>query len=579
MSERYTRLLSLPENLYSEGAPVVIAAGALLKDNQADKVLVQLKLRSISAKRIKAVTVHILMKDIAGKELGTPVEHQYLDIRANRNEDFAQKVPVILPEKTTRDFAPSVVRVIFDDNSEWESESGTWTPLAIPERLENALNDAELVSEYKTKFGNQSHFLPCEQKGLWHCSCGAINHKDENTCHNCGLRLAALVNVDWETLNKQKNERLDKEAKEAAERQKRNTRIGLAVAAAALVIGVIAVVIATKPARVIKEAQKIAETGDYMAAVALLDELNMPEKTGHDRGKYIDAMENEIQTAIDAKNYVEALRLIGEYSVLDSAAINTARIQSHCEHQLGEPESADATCEADGYVRRICAICEHVEQTVYPALGHNYKTTAIKNPTCTETGLSKDVCLVCNKEEPETVVGATGHDYAKSVLTSPGCKTDGKAKFTCRQCNNSYTETLKATGHNFSKATCTKDSVCSNCGTINERAFGHTTTTGVCSRCGYNFTPPLTFSGYIDGLGVEHNGINLPKGKYSVALTTDFGWQWILRMDSQGLIDTDTGNMTKTISVDYDLRNGTLVFEPLTGLCRGNYSITIKPIN
>ena len=33
MSERYARLFSLPEDRYSVGAPVVIAAGALLKDN------------------------------------------------------------------------------------------------------------------------------------------------------------------------------------------------------------------------------------------------------------------------------------------------------------------------------------------------------------------------------------------------------------------------------------------------------------------------------------------------------------------------------------------------------------------
>ena len=43
MEERYTRLFSLPENLYSAGAPVMIAAGALLKDNQTGKVLAQLK--------------------------------------------------------------------------------------------------------------------------------------------------------------------------------------------------------------------------------------------------------------------------------------------------------------------------------------------------------------------------------------------------------------------------------------------------------------------------------------------------------------------------------------------------------
>ena len=39
MSERYTKLFDLSENLYTESAPVVIAAGAILKDNQTGKIL------------------------------------------------------------------------------------------------------------------------------------------------------------------------------------------------------------------------------------------------------------------------------------------------------------------------------------------------------------------------------------------------------------------------------------------------------------------------------------------------------------------------------------------------------------
>ena len=48
MSERYSRLFALPADIYAEGAPVVIAAGALLKDNQTGKTIAQIKLHSIS---------------------------------------------------------------------------------------------------------------------------------------------------------------------------------------------------------------------------------------------------------------------------------------------------------------------------------------------------------------------------------------------------------------------------------------------------------------------------------------------------------------------------------------------------
>lgn len=46
MNERYTKLFALSENLYTEGAPVVITARALLKDNQTGKILAQLKLKN-----------------------------------------------------------------------------------------------------------------------------------------------------------------------------------------------------------------------------------------------------------------------------------------------------------------------------------------------------------------------------------------------------------------------------------------------------------------------------------------------------------------------------------------------------
>lgn len=39
MSERYLKLFSLEENLYIPGSPVLIAAGALLKDTQTGRIL------------------------------------------------------------------------------------------------------------------------------------------------------------------------------------------------------------------------------------------------------------------------------------------------------------------------------------------------------------------------------------------------------------------------------------------------------------------------------------------------------------------------------------------------------------
>ena len=55
MSERFSRIFSLAENLYSEGSPIIIKAGALLKDNETNMLIAQLKMQSISDKMIKLV--------------------------------------------------------------------------------------------------------------------------------------------------------------------------------------------------------------------------------------------------------------------------------------------------------------------------------------------------------------------------------------------------------------------------------------------------------------------------------------------------------------------------------------------
>ena len=68
MSERYKGFFALPENLHTEDAPVVIMAGALLKDNQTGRVLAQLKLKNVSEETIKSVKVSIQAFGKSGAE-------------------------------------------------------------------------------------------------------------------------------------------------------------------------------------------------------------------------------------------------------------------------------------------------------------------------------------------------------------------------------------------------------------------------------------------------------------------------------------------------------------------------------
>ena len=116
MSERYSRLFSLPTNLYTEGSPILIAAGALLKDNHTNKVLVQLKFRNISQKAIKSVKVKVNAYDTAKGQLDGIDTFSYLDLSVAANEEFGQSTPIHLPDATTRSFNVEILSVVYSDS-------------------------------------------------------------------------------------------------------------------------------------------------------------------------------------------------------------------------------------------------------------------------------------------------------------------------------------------------------------------------------------------------------------------------------------------------------------------------------
>lgn len=214
MGERYSRLFTLPENLYATGSPVVIAAGTLLKDNQTGNIVAQLKLRSISNKIIKAVRVKLDLYDTAGKALDEAVEYDYLDLHAARDTEFGQKTPVRIANNKARSYTASVTEVVFIDQSVGCADGNTWEPLEKPVPL--YFPDTELLKQYQLRFGSTSKYKPKREKDLWYCTCGALNHVGKN-CHACGKDLTTLLSLDMAELEAEKNTRLAAEARQAEE--------------------------------------------------------------------------------------------------------------------------------------------------------------------------------------------------------------------------------------------------------------------------------------------------------------------------------------------------------------------------
>ena len=285
MSERYSRLFSLSENLYAEGAPVLIAAGALLKDNETGKVLAQIKIRNIGPKAIKAATVSILPLDVVGSPLGNVVEYQYLDLNAARDNEFGQKTAVSLPDASTRAYSVIVSQVIFSDNSIWHDSGVVWEPLVKQQTLAKVFNDNELVKQYKLKYGSNCDYVFQEEKDLWMCSCGGVNRNTESQCHSCGTEIDALNSFDLNTLKSVCAARLaaerkltEKEHAAAAAKAKKTKRI-VSIVAPILIIAVVAgvLIINTVQKKQQELAAAAAKEETYNDAIELMNSGNAVE--------------------------------------------------------------------------------------------------------------------------------------------------------------------------------------------------------------------------------------------------------------------------------------------------------------
>ena len=191
MRERYSRLCTLAENQYTPGAPVLIRACALLKDNQTGNILAQLKFQNISPKTIHAVKVSLSTYDAFGKKLEGVPEYQYLDLSASRNCEFGHKEGIPLSDPVTRSYEPKCTAVVFHDGSVWNAaDDALWTPMPRQSGIYNQLGN--LAEQYQRDTSARSRFVPAEHQDLWFCSCGAINHRGEARCHLCKHTKTAL---------------------------------------------------------------------------------------------------------------------------------------------------------------------------------------------------------------------------------------------------------------------------------------------------------------------------------------------------------------------------------------------------
>ena len=366
MAERYTRLYTLPENLYTEGAPLVIAAGALLKDNQTGKVLAQLKYRSICSRPIRAIKVLITGYDMA-KAVVCREEHQYLDLEIGRDEYWGSKEAVYLPDRSVRSYSAAVLAVYYADGGSYVSDSQRWEPLQEQAGLDTKLWDKELAKQYRLDTTPKSVFVPMRQKDLWLCACGEIN-RDGERCHVCSQELDTLIaKLDVDRLREEKAERLRREEEHASAvdavrdaHAKKAKKIALiaapiaVIAAAAIVFSVVS----SKNARAYDDALALLDAGRYNEADVAFTKL----------GNYKDSAEKAEEAAGKGQEntaYTKACKLLEDGSFDEAQALYT---------ELGD--YCDSAEKADGFVQRRVSMTTSYDESCSGPLTTTYAYTS-----------------------------------------------------------------------------------------------------------------------------------------------------------------------------------------------------------
>ena len=212
MAERFTRIYSLDGMRFTPSSPVLIVAGALLADAYSGELLCQLRLRSLSAKCIKAVTATVQMLNIAGLPMGRALRHNYLDLELHRDDEFGRDTAIVLPSREARAFTVAVTKVVYADNSIWELPANAeWETLPQPKTLEDAYFDPQLAEQFRIRYGGDCRDMPYQTDKLWFCTCGATNRQDEGICWRCRRVRSALLDVNTDALRQEVASRLRQE--------------------------------------------------------------------------------------------------------------------------------------------------------------------------------------------------------------------------------------------------------------------------------------------------------------------------------------------------------------------------------
>lgn len=124
------------------------------------------------------------------------------------------------------------------------------------------------------------------------------------------------------------------------------------------------------------------------------------------------------------------------------------------EHSFDEGKvTKKATCTEDGLKVYTCKNCGETKEEILKATGHQHTEVCNeKKATCKEKGYSGDIyCADCGELiKKGSATEKADHTWKLTKEQNATCEADGSKMYTCEVCGETKTETIKATGHQFS---------------------------------------------------------------------------------------------------------------------------------
>ncbi len=331
MPEKYTRIGTLGENLYTENTPLILEKTALTVNNENGAVFAQVKMKNIGDNVIKAVKVVVSSKDDFGKVL-PDTEFTYLDLHLTRDATAGEKTPIFLADNSARSASVRLDTVAFEDGSILSVPKDA--PICvIPEQetVAQHFSDVSLCKQYGIKYGIYRRYynFPMHFHDLWFCSCGTCNRSVEETCYHCGKKIADFDSLDEEELKRERDARLEEErriaeekrkkeeerriaAEAAAKKRKKAFAIGTSIVAACIAFLIVLTTVII-PKQKLNKAMGLLDSGDYDSAYALFEELGNSDAIAS--SKYDRAI-----ALIDSGDYDSAYALLEEIGNSDAIA-------------------------------------------------------------------------------------------------------------------------------------------------------------------------------------------------------------------------------------------------------------------